>query len=108
MTANNHAPTGPWFDPAASSKSDWTLVGGGPTYEKCVECHLFVEENYTGGNPTIAAFVHLHRGDEADEALDATHEAKPSGQVETLTTWERIGPPEMIARFTDPKENPDA
>ena len=71
------------------------------TYEKCADCHLFIEENDTGGDASLAEYVHLHRGDEADDALDASHEARPSGQIKTLDTWKRTGPPEMIARFKD-------
>lgn len=71
------------------------------TVEKCGLCHLFIHENETYGDPTLAPYLHSHRGDEADEALDATHEAQPSGQIETLATWMRIGPPQMLARFHD-------
>ena len=45
--------------------------------------------------------MHLHRGDEADEALDEKHEARPSGMLATLDVWRRYGPPEMRVRFVD-------
>lgn len=67
-------------------------------YEKCARCHLFIEENYAGEG--CAPYVHLHRGDEADEALDSTHDAVPSGQRATIDEWKRVGPPAMLARFT--------
>ena len=76
------------------------------TYEKCAHCHLFIEENEAHGDPVIAEYVHLHRGDTADEALDASHEARPSGQIKTLDDWERTGPPEMIARFNTVAPDP--
>lgn len=67
---------------------------------KCRDCHLFIEANdprdVAGG---CAEYVHLHRGDDADEAIDATHEAKPSYLLATVATWEAYGPPAMRARF---------
>lgn len=71
-------------------------------YEKCADCHLFVEPNEALGEAQsgIALFIHLHRGDEADEALDESHEAKPSGMKATLATWRAYGPPKMRERFT--------
>ena len=74
--------------------------------EKCAECHLFIEENSArldlDGQPIpgIAEYVHLHRGDDADSAIDESHEAKPSGLMATLNTWKVLGPAEMRARFT--------
>lgn len=74
--------------------------------EKCAECHLFIEENSAqldlDGQPIpgIAEYVHLHRGDDADNALDASHEAKSSGLAATLGTWKVLGPAEMRTRFT--------
>ncbi len=67
-------------------------------YEKCRDCHLFVEPNEASGEG-IAPYVHLHRGDEADEALDGSHEPEPSGMIATLTAWQTYGPPEMRERF---------
>lgn len=69
-------------------------------YERCKHCHLFVERNEVDGQG-IAAFVHLHRGDEADEALDDSHEAEPSGELATLSVWRRYGPALMRARFDE-------
>lgn len=68
--------------------------------EKCKHCHLFIEPNLDAG-PGIAEYMHLHRGDEADEALDADHEPEPSGMIATLATWREYGPREMRARFHD-------
>jgi hypothetical protein len=65
-----------------------------PLYEKCAGCHLFIEPM----NEVL--YDHLHRGDDADEAIIATHEAKPSGMVATLTTWRAHGPAAMRERFT--------
>ena len=71
-------------------------------YEKCKHCHLFIEDNYVADEDEgLAPFVHLHRGDEADEALDATHEAEPSGEIHTLDYWREHGPEAMRARFTE-------
>ncbi len=70
-------------------------------YEKCAHCHLFIERNEDPG-PGWADYFHMHRGDEDDEALDAAHEAEPSGQKHTLAWWKANGPLEMRARF-DPE-----
>lgn len=74
-----------------------------PLYEKCADCHLFVEPNDVEpieGMSDIAPYIHLHRGDEADEALDETHEAKPSGMKANIATWKAYGPQAMKERFT--------
>jgi hypothetical protein len=74
-------------------------------YEKCKHCHLFVEPNSSFVDSTaqypIAEYVHLHRGDEADEALDSTHEARPSGLKANLLTWMEFGPAAMQRRFVE-------
>lgn len=74
-----------------------------PMYEKCADCHLFVELNASFADSTpefpIAEYVHLHRGDVHDEALDATHEARSSGILRTLNWWKDNGPYAMRARF---------
>jgi len=74
-------------------------------YEKCADCHLFVEPNAAVSDfdtsEGIAPFDHLHRGDEADEALVWSHEARPSGMRANLATWRAYGPPEMRLRFDD-------
>lgn len=78
-----------------------------PMYTKCAHCHLFVEENYSAysSDGTVhteyAAYVHLHRGDAADEELDGTHDAEPSGESHPLDYWRVHGPDAMRARFTD-------
>ncbi|MEO6156504.1 MAG: hypothetical protein ABIQ39_02620 [Ilumatobacteraceae bacterium] len=68
-------------------------------YEKCEHCHLFVEDDE-------GVLMHLHRGDEADEAIDATHEPTLSGLFGTLDTWKRYGPPAMRARFVSDDADP--
>lgn len=72
-----------------------------PLYEKCQHCHLFIEENHVEpGNPHgLALYIHLHRGDEADEAIIETHDAEPSGQIATIEAWKQFGPVEMLKRF---------
>lgn len=73
------------------------------TFEKCGGCHLFVEPNDVSEDMTgIAPYIHLHRGDRHDEALDETHQAIPSGEVRSLTHWKEQGPYAMKARF-DPR-----
>lgn len=71
-----------------------------PRYEKCGACHLFIEPNFDHEtDPSLAAFLHLHTGSKADEALEATHDAIPSGEVHGLGYWREAGPQEMRARF---------
>lgn len=71
-------------------------------YTKCAKCHLFVDENPAAEDaPDTAPLIHLARGDEADEALDASHEPEASEMTATLDVWRRYGPPEMRARFLD-------
>jgi hypothetical protein len=73
-------------------------------YAKCKHCHLFVDEN-DGHGEGVAKYIHLHRGDDADEAIDASHEPEP-GETATLAWWRINGPAEMRARFTNTdKEN---
>lgn len=72
----------------------------GRLYEKCRDCHLFIEPNWAwAAGENIAAFDHLHRGDDADEAIVFTHEATPSGQVAPIPVWREFGPEAMRARF---------
>jgi len=67
---------------------------------KCKHCHLFIEENeYDSDFPNIARWVHLTRGDEADEFYD-DHDAEPSGMLATLDVWREYGPTMMRLRFT--------
>lgn len=71
----------------------------GTLYQKCAYCHLFIERQ--DEYPGQAEYVHLTRGDDADEAIDSTHEAWPSGQFGTLELWMQFGSPAMRARFSD-------
>jgi hypothetical protein len=72
-------------------------------YQKCLRCHLFIEAN-DADEPGLAEFVHLHRGDEADEQIDASHEPEPSGMLATLETWKVYGPEAMRERFVVGKD----
>lgn len=69
----------------------------------CKHCHLFVVA--TGNNqPGLSEWDHCHRGDDADEALDESHEAAPGDVSAPLSWWKVNGPPAMLARFTDTGE----
>jgi hypothetical protein len=69
-------------------------------YEKCRDCHLFVFPNAVEGDPEdVAKYVHGHRGDDVDEALNETHEAMPSGRKANLLAWKTYGPLAMRERF---------
>ncbi len=74
-------------------------------YAKCAQCHLLVELNrsYEDAPEVLAKYVHLDRGDDADEELAGSHNAEPSDQVATLPTWKKIGPPAMRERFAADK-----
>jgi len=61
-------------------------------------CPLFVEPNEVD-QPGLAKYVHLHRGDEADESIDDSHEAVP-GETRDLNWWRQNGPENVRARFT--------
>lgn len=72
--------------------------------EKCAHCHLFIEDQSGYADALlpeveIARYVHLTRGDEADEAIDATHDAEPSGLRATIAAWKLFGPLQMRERF---------
>jgi hypothetical protein len=68
--------------------------------EKCSLCHLFVERNFAHiEGDGLAEYVHRHRGDDADDALDMSHEPRPSGMIATLRTWRTYGPDLMRERF---------
>lgn len=74
---------------------------------KCGSCHLFVERQSDYDiEAGFAEYIHLHRGDEEDEALDETHEACV-GETRMLSWWKVNGPSEMVARFTveQPRED---
>lgn len=71
-------------------------------YEKCAHCHLFIEANDDAveyPEMGFAAFVHLHSGSVADEELDGSHDAAPSGVIMSLDDWRVQGPAPMLARF---------
>jgi len=72
---------------------------GAAVYEKCRDCHLFIEENDTGGDPEIAPFVHLYGSCDACAETDASHAATPGGGHATLAWWKANGPALMRARF---------
>src|SRR5690606_9199057 len=77
-----------------------TTTNATTLYEKCADCHLFVEKNDDyQPDSGIAEYAHLHRGDEADEELDGSHEARPSGMKANLPAWKEFGPPAMLKRF---------
>lgn len=68
-------------------------------YEKCSQCHLLIERNDAPDGDGYAEYVHLHTDDDADRALDESHEARPSGESHSLLYWKTYGPPAMRARF---------
>lgn len=74
-------------------------------YEKCRDCHLFVDPNsaYEPGSD-IAEFIHLARGNAADDAIEETHDAVPSGMRANIPTWQVFGPVAMRERFVTPSE----
>ncbi len=72
---------------------------------KCGVCHLFVERQSDDDiEAGFAEYIHLHRGDDADESLDDTHEAT-EGETQMLSWWMVNGPQEMLDRFSDGEEN---
>lgn len=75
--------------------------GSEPLYRKCISCHLFVEEQDADEVALgHARYVHNHRGDDADEALDESHIAWPEpGPGAPLTWWKLYGPAAMRSRF---------
>lgn len=80
-----------------------------PLHRKCAHCHLFVEEqdprdlaDAAADGVPLARYIHSHRGDDADEALDESHEAEPEpGPGAPLTWWKLFGPAQMRSRFID-------
>ena len=64
-------------------------------------CPFFIEVNssYEDDPDNIAPWVHLTRGDEADDALE-DHDATP-GRVAALSWWKANGPERVKARFTE-------
>ncbi|THA53254.1 hypothetical protein [Streptomyces sp. A1136] len=69
-------------------------------YEKCAKCHFFIEEtNASDVADGCAPYIHLDRGDAADEAITGSHDAEPSGERATLAHWQERGPEEMRKRF---------
>lgn len=72
----------------------------GDLYEKCADCHLFIEPNASvEDDPGVAAYDHLERGDTSDASITENHDARPSGTRGTLPWWRANGPAEMVARF---------
>jgi hypothetical protein len=68
--------------------------------EKCKHCHLFIEPNeYDPEYPDLARYIHLTRGDDADEEIDGDHNAEPSGEIHTIDWWLDNGPTMMRLRF---------
>lgn len=71
-------------------------------YEKCRDCHLFVEPNVAYDDaPGTAEYMHLARGNAIDERLDADHEPRPSSMKANLATWRVFGPLAMRERFVN-------
>lgn len=89
-----------WLSQGGFKPVEWRNQDDEQLYEKCRFCHLFVEPNeaYVPGE-NIATHVHLARGDDADEKLDADHDPTPSGLRATLDTWRVFGPWQMRERF---------
>lgn len=85
-----------------------TTTEAGPTdegvllYEKCRDCHFFVDDNpaWEPGAVSIARWMHLSRGDAEDDRWTEDHDAMPSGQIASLSVWREFGPPLMRQRFT--------
>ncbi len=69
-------------------------------FTKCNNCHLFVELNH-GAGPDEAQWIHLSRGDDADEKIECTHDAGPGADSHPLNWWRANGPAAMRARFTN-------
>ncbi len=69
-------------------------------YTQCRGCHLFVEPNH-GSDPHEAQWIHLSRGDDADEKIENTHDAGPGAESHPLDWWRANGPAAMRARFTN-------
>lgn len=80
---------------------DAAIEDGVLLYEKCLHCHFFIDNNDAWTNEmNVSKYVHLSRGDEADEAWTEGHDATPSGMVASLSVWKDFGPDLMRARFT--------
>lgn len=71
-----------------------------PEYEKCADCHLFVDDNpsHEPGDG-LAPYVHLMGGCDFCVATDETHEARPGGGSHSLAWWKEHGPALMRIRF---------
>lgn len=78
---------------------DYILCAGHT--EEGVPCPFFVEvnSNHELDGDNIAPWIHLTRGDEADESLD-DHEAVP-GEVHPLSYWREHGPERVKERFVN-------
>ncbi len=75
-------------------------IGTITVFTQCASCHLFVEPNH-GADPDEAQWVHLSRGDDADEKVESTHDAEPGAESHPLDWWRVHGPAAMRARFTN-------
>lgn len=63
-------------------------------------CPFFVEVNYDheDDSDNIAPWLHLTRGDDADDALE-DHDAVPSERSHALDWWREYGPDRVKERF---------
>lgn len=69
--------------------------------ESGAPCPFFVDVNYRHEDDPddLAPWIHLTRGDRADDALE-DHDAVP-GEVHTLAWWMENGPERVRERFTE-------
>jgi len=76
---------------------------GSVTYEKCRDCHLFIDRNDVEEDSDfeIAPFVHLYGECDLCVATDESHDATPGGGRGTIEWWKANGPELMRARFDD-------
>lgn len=77
--------------------------------EKCAHCHLFIGDSGNSEDEIaegLAEYIHHSRGDDADEAIELSHDAAPSGQRRPLSWWKANGPAAMVARFGNEEPDP--
>lgn len=112
MNGNRMPTTAPALDAALATLAAITVdtpVGthrgpdGSVTYEKCRDCHLFIDRNDSeeDGDFEIAPFVHLYGECDLCVATDESHDATPGGGRGTIEWWKANGPELMQARFDD-------
>lgn len=83
--------------PGIRLETDGTL-----TYEKCRDCHLFIDVNDVEyDDDTLAAYVHLFGECDLCVETDESHEARPGGGRGTLDYWKANGPDLMKVRFVE-------